>query len=156
MTDWWDGQSYGYDQVGTTDPYYDIERTRYSTSPSAIKNINTPVHDHIYKRPYEEMRINNQCQELLMDMRDNKNELKQLKSELKTVGKQQGQNNIVESFLGGLGIKDDNIFIYILIFVGVIFIVLQMQIQQTNEFVKMMITCLNEKGVALPSSPAIK
>lgn len=144
MSDWWDGKNFGYDQTGATDPYYDITRTRYSTSPSAIKNINTPVHDHIYKRPYEEMRIDNRCQELLMDMRNNEDELKRLKSELQVLNKQNNKNT--ESFFGGFNIRDDNTFIYILIFVVVIFIVLQLQIQQTNDLVKMLVTCINERG----------
>jgi hypothetical protein len=139
MADWWNGQSYGYDQVGATDPYYNLRSTRYGVSPSEIRNINTPVHDHVYKNPYEEMRINSKCQELLMDMRNNEDEVRKLKAELQSLSVKPSDlksNPTIEGFMGK-DMKDSNVLLMILIVV--VFVVLQMQIQQTNDLLKMII-----------------
>ena len=138
------GRNFGYDQAGHTDPYWNIDQQRYSVNPSAIKNINTPVHHHVFKRPYEQQSTNQQCQELLIDMRHNQNELKKLKSEIEELTTKKKPEKQSESFLGGLA-KNDNNLVYILIFVMVVFIILQIQIQQTNDMIRILMLHINEQ-----------
>ena len=47
MTDYWSGREYGYDEIGATDPYYDINKTRFSMDPDEIINLNTPVNHYM-------------------------------------------------------------------------------------------------------------
>lgn len=138
------GRDFGYDLAGHTDPYWDIDRQRYSVSPSAIKNINTPVHHHVFKRPYEQISIDQKCQELLMDTRNNQNELKKLKSEIEELTTKKKSEKQPESFLGGLT-RNDNNLIYILIFIMIVFVILQIQIQQTNDMIRILMLHINEK-----------
>lgn len=141
------GRDFGYDQAGHTNPYWDIDRQRYSVNPSEIKNINTPTYNHIFKRPYEQQAINQQCQELLIDMRQNQNELKKLKSEITQLttpkNPQNTTKNRIESFWGGL--DRDNNLIYVLVFVMIVFVILQIQIQQTNDMIRILMIHINEK-----------
>ncbi len=145
MVDSYSGRTYGYDQTGSVDPYFDIERTRFSIDPSAIKNVNTPINTHIYKRPYEQMAINQKCQELLLDLRNNEEELGKLRTELQGLREEQTTPKSGESFLGGLSKNDNITLLYVLIFAMIILIILCQNIyQQNNEIIRLMLIYLNQ------------
>lgn len=144
MVDSWEGRDFGYDQVGITDPYYDIHRTRFSFDPDDVLNINAPVQHHSHKRPYEQESINNRCQELLINLRNIEDERNKYKARLqeierrKEVERKEAERK-KESFYsphtnspwaGILG--SDSEFTMILIFITVVFLILQLQIQEMN------------------------
>ena len=52
-------------------------------SPDEIININTPVFNHNHKKTYEQMSSDNHYQNLLINLRNNKNELRRIKSQIK-------------------------------------------------------------------------
>lgn len=137
----YEGREYGYDQVGTTDEYFDIDRTRYSVNPSEIKNINTPTNIHVSKLPFEQQIVNNKCQELILDLRDNKFELNKLKSELQALKEPAAKQ---ESFLGGMD-KDITVLFYALIFFAIVLVVfLQNIYQQNNDILRLMVLYLKD------------
>lgn len=139
------GRDYSYDQIGHTDPYWNIDRERYSVNPAEIKNINTPVNTHIYKISNEQNSINQKCQELILDARNNKDEMRKLKYQLEKLTKKQIPKKS-ESFFGGINNYNDNMsLIYLLIFIVVIFIILQIQIKQTDNMIKLLIIHLSDK-----------
>ena len=139
MTDYWSGREYGYDQIGTTDPYYDITRTRFSMSPDEIINLNTPVFNHNHKKTYEEMSSDNHYQNLLINLQNNKNELRRIKSQIRKIKEKESKSH-TEFFHNDNNNKNEQIlnpemFILIL-FVCIVFIVLQMQLQETNKIIR--------------------
>jgi len=147
MTGSWEGRDFGYDQIGVTDPYYDINRTRFSFSPDEIININTPVQQYKHKIPYEQENMDRKCQELLINMRDDENRRSRFNSRLAKLekereteierkreiarGKEIARKKKVESMIPNM-IPDGSEFTFIIIFISVVFLVLQLQIQEMN------------------------
>ena len=133
MVDSWEGRDFGYDQVGITDPYYDIYRTRFSFDPDDILNINTPVQHHMHKRSHEQENINNRCQELLINLRNIEDEKNKYKARLRELERE--RKNDVESFHSPVdgSTWSNSEFTIILIFITVVFFALQFQIQEINK-----------------------
>jgi len=144
MTDYWNGREYGYDQIGATDPYYDINRTRFSMDPDEIINLNTPYSLHKHKKSYEQISIDSKYQELLINLRNHENEMKKLKTQIrklkmeKKVETAQPIESFTELFHNGKSCNsyvNSEIFIVIL-FICIIFIVLQIQLRETNGIIR--------------------
>jgi len=140
MTDMWNGKEYGYDQIGATDPYFDITKTRYSLDPEEIINLNTPTTHHIHKRPYEQIGNELRCQELLINLRNQEDDINKLKSELKKIRTININTDVNKHHAELFHTKQSNnisseMFMMILV-ICVVFIVLQMQIQETNHLIR--------------------
>ena len=134
MTNSWEGRDFGYDQVGITDPYYDINRTRFNFDPDEILNMNAPVQHYTHKRPYEQENINSRCQELLINLRNIEDEKNRYKANLREIERERKKEANAESFRSPVNILSgsNSEFTIVLIFITVVFLVLQLQIQEIN------------------------
>ncbi len=130
------GRTYGYDQIGSDDSYYNMNSQRYSTNIADILNINTPVHTHTIKQSPEQASMEQNCQELLFNIYDNRNELKQLNKKIENISEKK-----IENFPAGANNYFGDLFgeKYFHLFIFIILIFIIFQIQQTNELLKILI-----------------
>ena len=130
----WYGQDYGNDQFSASygDPYFDMNDLKYNTRPNETIQMSTPMNAHIRKRDMSQQSNALKCEETLLQIRDNNdNMLEKFKDLIASKAK---PVNKKESFSIGLGgdmpeKQVNQIIMYLLLFIVVLMVVLLIQFQ---------------------------
>lgn len=117
--------NYGYDQFSTySDPYEDVNDFRYTTDPGETIQMSTPVNARLRKRNSEQQSDVLRCEDTLLQIRENNNEIY---NKFKTLLQEKEQP---EGFVSNI---NKNPVLSLLIFIAVLVICLIFQIQNLND-----------------------
>ncbi len=121
----WNSHDYGIDQFHSSygDPYFDMNELKYNTRPSETIQMSTPINTHIRSRNVAQQADVNNCEEALLQIRNNNDDMYNMYKNL--------HNNKKESFIGGDLSTNDKYMMYLMLFIIVMVVILLVQFQNT-------------------------